>query len=441
MEKIEQTNYEIVSVSALLVLTAFLLVLYHFSLNTVLTIDNQFPMSATDDSFQGGNSESRTFIKDTKRILECELRGNYDYPFCELNIRFSYLNADKHLQGIDLSIYNKVGIWVRYPLNFAETSLRVHIKHFDPEYSDPNITQSYKYNSVEWFPHLDTDYPMWFPLSSFRVPTWWLERHKLPFESMSNELNNIGLLSVSTGGFPQLGTHRIELEKIEFRGKLVDKEDVYLGIVVLWMFFGIGYIIYAFYKYRQRLELYKNKAQKLKSANTLLSKQSELLEKKVGRDALTGVLNREGLENMLLQIPKDLYTSNDISIAFVDIDYFKRINDTYGHQVGDAVLKELCRLVENNTRKSELLVRWGGEEFLVVCTNLNIQEMKALAEKLRTLIEAYRWPHGIHMTCSFGIAQKNAENNKQFLHRADQALYQAKAQGRNRVIVAEGNTS
>lgn len=282
MKKRVKTNYEVVSISILLLLTAFLLLLHHFSLNTVLTInvDTQYPVLAEDDRSEGGSSESITFIQDTKRILQCELRGNYDYPYCELNIHFASLYADKQTQGLDLSIYNEVGIWVRYPSNSAKGSLRIHIKHFDPEYSDPSIAQSYKYNSIEWFPHLDTGYPMWFPLNSFRVPTWWLERHKLPFEKVSTELTNIGLLTVATGGFPQLGAHRIELERIEFRGKIVNKEQIYLGIVMLWILFGIGNIAYAFYKYRQRLEICKNNTQKLASENTLLSKQSEQLEKR-----------------------------------------------------------------------------------------------------------------------------------------------------------------
>lgn len=149
------------------------------------------------------------------------------------------------------------------------------------------------------------------------------------------------------------------------------------------------------------------------------------------------MLNRQGLKNFWLKMSEDWYTSNDISIAFLDIDYFKKINDTYGHQTGDSVLQEFCQLIEKNTRKSELLVRWGGEEFILVCPNLNIHGMKALAEKLRTLIEAHQWPYDMRITCSFGIAERKIESNEDFLHRADEALYQAKAQGRNRIVVAE----
>ncbi len=150
------------------------------------------------------------------------------------------------------------------------------------------------------------------------------------------------------------------------------------------------------------------------------------------RDPLTGVLNRCGIQAV--------FTSDTqiISIAFIDIDHFKSVNDSFGHVIGDDVLITFSKVISENSRDTDFLARWGGEEFILVCPNTTLKQVTEFSEKLRILVMEKEWPEGVKLTASFGVAQKNnTEAVTNFIERADKALYAAKAQGRNRVITAK----
>ena len=118
-------------------------------------------------------------------------------------------------------------------------------------------------------------------------------------------------------------------------------------------------------------------------------------------------------------------------------DHFKNINDTYGHLVGDEVLVNLAKLVQSMIRNTDSLVRWGGEEFVILSDDTSIQNAAFLAEKLRKAIEASTLITQQRVTCSFGVTEMvPGEDPKSLIARADKALYSSKESGRNRVTVA-----
>jgi diguanylate cyclase (GGDEF)-like protein len=124
-------------------------------------------------------------------------------------------------------------------------------------------------------------------------------------------------------------------------------------------------------------------------------------------------------------------------LLFIDIDHFKKINDTYGHNIGDQVLLAFVDTLSKNTRTQDLLARWGGEEFVLACPDTSLENACGLAEKLRRCIEENNWPKALRVTASFGVAQLlEGESPTDFIARADKALYVAKAQGRNCVRVS-----
>lgn len=126
-----------------------------------------------------------------------------------------------------------------------------------------------------------------------------------------------------------------------------------------------------------------------------------------------------------------------MAVVFIDLDHFKRVNDTHGHTTGDDVLRTFAMLVQRDIRTTDKLVRWGGEEFLIVCLGTGRMEAGALAEKLRAAMQSQVWPCGLQMTASFGVtALRPGEDIGDAIKRADTALYQAKASGRNRVLYA-----
>jgi diguanylate cyclase (GGDEF)-like protein len=132
-------------------------------------------------------------------------------------------------------------------------------------------------------------------------------------------------------------------------------------------------------------------------------------------------------------------TKNGSPVSFVllDIDHFKEVNDTYGHNVGDEVLVNLTKLIQGKIRNSDSLVRWGGEEFVILCGETPIQNAQFLAEKLRVAIENTQLITQQRITCSFGISEMMpGEDPKRLFERADKALYASKEGGRNRVTSA-----
>jgi len=152
-------------------------------------------------------------------------------------------------------------------------------------------------------------------------------------------------------------------------------------------------------------------------------------------DALTTIANRPHFNLLFkhtLNVAHQEYTP--LSLIFFDIDHFKAVNDTYGHLVGDDVLRHLAILTKNSLRKSDIIARWGGEEFIIVLRNTSLKSAFLIAEKLRKTVQNEPFSVVQHITCSFGVAQLHeGEEGDEFLVRLDELLYRAKANGRNRV--------
>ncbi len=158
-------------------------------------------------------------------------------------------------------------------------------------------------------------------------------------------------------------------------------------------------------------------------------------------DALTGVKNRAAFEsNFKREIEISRRKASELSLIVLDIDHFKRVNDRFGHTVGDLVLKNVAQAVEASIRCSDALYRYGGEEFVVVLHGTDQPGAQLLAERIRQNVEALHFtsPKGLNVTLSLGVTTMLQDDRCEALfERADAALYQAKASGRNQVIVAE----
>ena len=156
-------------------------------------------------------------------------------------------------------------------------------------------------------------------------------------------------------------------------------------------------------------------------------------------DKLTNLKNKNYFNIILSEMLDNVKADNryKLSLIILDIDFFKKVNDTYGHQVGDYILKSLAQIVQEVLRDDDLFARWGGEEFAILC-NSDKNGAIALAQKLRTQIELFKFETIGTLTCSFGVAEfcKN-DNESSLLNRADKALYNAKNSGRNRVEYIE----
>lgn len=155
-------------------------------------------------------------------------------------------------------------------------------------------------------------------------------------------------------------------------------------------------------------------------------------------DKLTGSWNRRRLEETVKnEMDRLKRYDHPLCLMVLDIDFFKKINDRYGHNAGDLVLIELAALVRSSLRTSDSLTRWGGEEFVVLCPNTTLSTASLLAERLRNKIASTSFSEVEHVTVSVGVAECLSEETfEQWFKRADEALYRAKSGGRNQVQIA-----
>ena len=189
-------------------------------------------------------------------------------------------------------------------------------------------------------------------------------------------------------------------------------------------------------KIHRELELLVNeRTAELQRKQKELEELNEALEKQATTDTLTEVYNRQKFHEMLTQETKESRRYNThLSLIMFDIDHFKLVNDTHGHQAGDAVLKEAAKLISNNIRDADLLARYGGEEFMILSPHTDRESAFTLAEKLRETVRTAKFNGVQHITCSFGVTQFHSSDTiDSFLKRIDDALYRAKNYGRDRV--------
>ena len=187
----------------------------------------------------------------------------------------------------------------------------------------------------------------------------------------------------------------------------------------------IGFLINNFFEMKQTID-----------------KNIEKLQYNASYDFLTKIFNRKTYFEISEEIFELSKRQNEpFSILLIDIDHFKRINDTYGHLIGDEVLKFVSSNISKLLRKSDILGRYGGEEFIVTLPNTKLDNAKTIAEKINKYIYDNHYvneTYNLQLSVSVGIAQIKKETNlTDLIHKADEALYKAKNYGRNRVVVYE----
>lgn len=170
--------------------------------------------------------------------------------------------------------------------------------------------------------------------------------------------------------------------------------------------------------------------QELKQANELLANQARI-------DFLTGIYNRRMFDELMTaEMTRSSRYKTPLSLIMVDLDHFKRVNDSLGHSVGDHVLQKVAELISGRIRSHDIFSRWGGEEFVILTPKNDENQAAVLAEILRDMIDQYNFGNGLKITASFGVTCRcSEESSESFIGRADTALYRAKHTGRNRVEI------
>lgn len=196
------------------------------------------------------------------------------------------------------------------------------------------------------------------------------------------------------------------------------RKNEYLKLDVIILLFAFSSIYMLFYMLKRFLEL----KELLQNANT---------------DPLIGIINRRRGSKYIVDeidlINTENYTS---SLIMYDIDDFKKINDFHGHDIGDYVLKKVSKIVDNEKRNNDISIRWGGEEFIVICPSTNLEDAHKLAERFRVAIQSNLFNKKIKITASFGVIElhKNEDFKKQII-RVDKNLYESKKNGKNQITI------
>ncbi len=171
--------------------------------------------------------------------------------------------------------------------------------------------------------------------------------------------------------------------------------------------------------------------------------ESEHYKRLSRQDGLTGLYNHRFFHQLMdSEVSRAKRFQQRVALLILDLDHFKHLNDSHGHLAGDEVLRQLAELIRNVCRKYDFAARYGGEEFAIISPGNDSSQAAALAERLRSRIEATRFGtsgQDVHLTVSIGIASipEDAKDKLELIEKADQALYAAKEQGRNRVVCAK----
>ncbi len=204
------------------------------------------------------------------------------------------------------------------------------------------------------------------------------------------------------------------------------KDEYFIEMHVAFYLFGLLIALFFIWfdvkKRKQTLEIQK------------LNKE---LKRMSLEDDLTGCHNRRYFEALVIREQKKAIRYNaNMSVIMLDIDFFKDVNDQYGHHVGDVVLKELAKIMSEHIRASDDLARWGGEEFIILLPNTGAEQAVQVAEKLRLKIEHNVFEYNLKITASFGVAEYiQHESYDNLFKRVDSAVYLAKEKGRNQVVI------
>jgi diguanylate cyclase (GGDEF)-like protein len=410
-----------------------LIVLWHYwGMNRLVEVyPSNAEVSVSGDFLNGGRSKSSLNVSDDGAHLFCETKPSSTFAYCSLDIAI----GDGINKGIDVSQFDYLNLWLEHSTSEQDTVI-VYLTNREEVSNnlDPSSRNSSNKSNQQTILPTEGNGFYSLSLSQFTVPSWWILLHKATGNSAKSNLENVVGLRVVTGDSLELRNVDIKLQRATLSGKWISANALYLGLAIIWTIAITLHASFRVYQLASQLKLKRSQNASLEELNHFLSIQKDEFEVLAKTDPLTGVFNRAGTRDLFENIQN--HGGRVYSLIMFDIDHFKMINDTHGHQLGDEVLKGLSKLVTSLIRETDHFARWGGEEFVVVCTDTKIEEAVVIANHLRDNIAAATFGNGVSVTCSFGLAeykQKGKNTIKKMFNTADAALYKAKEGGRNRV--------
>ncbi|HEY6527601.1 MAG TPA: GGDEF domain-containing protein [Cellvibrionaceae bacterium] len=393
------------------------------------------------DADSGGNTRYE-YKNDMHSAIECLIGDVGSFNMCgngvvfidNKKITYENLLADLALatkisrqMSMDLSGYS--GLWVdidyRGPANYIHLSLQNH----EPALDLPSAGRQFRPESVG-ISTAELHEPVFVRLKEFKASDWWVSQFALHRTQSDTRFDRIRAINVEIKEQAPHSLHYLEIKSIKFVGEWISKENFYFIIAV-------AFAVLLSLEGAFRVYILYNRHRAAQKKLDLLSEHNQNLRSVAFKDELTQLLNRRAIHEIVSK-SLDLKNQKGLAIIVIDIDYFKKFNDTYGHALGDKVLVQVAQSLKQASRDYDQIARWGGEEFVIVTRESLPENLFAYAEKLREKVASNPiFTDGntdpIFVTISIGLTQSGVEESFDIaLDRADKALYQSKQKGRNR---------
>lgn len=384
------------------------------------------------DESPGGGSHVE-WVDEKALAWRCQIEADNRDRTCGFHLTVA---GGEGSRGIDLSDYDSVKVDLDY--EGAEQRLRFYMRNYEPGFSDINRMETAKFN----FLSIPTQYinkSLVMHFKEFSVADWWIHQFQVPREISQPNFTNVIAFGIDLNYPATPGQHNLKLNRVEFVGLWISAERWYSSILIFWVVVIIAAGAIHLAGLQQSVRIERARREKLAEKNSALEMQSKRYKQLSMRDHLTQMLNRQGLSE-LIEEKFAPGAQSLVALLVIDLDHFKQINDTLGHDGGDIVLREVAEIINANIRRTDYAARWGGEEFVVISPDTKMDDARFFAEKLRSLIATHCFAEfpDLRITVSIGVGVHQGEEPFNLLfRRVDVALYQAKAQGRNRTVVAQ----
>lgn len=409
----------------LILLTVVVIVWNQYGMNREFVI---FPNEAVlpsiySDPQHGGRSQTTLQTSNDAINVTCTTVSTGGiHPYCGVSIP---LPGDSVK---DLSSFDELVVRLAAETTVADTVM-FYLVNLEPGPQE----QSFERVNLRTINASSSEREIYLSIGSFYVPSWWVLFNPQDTSAGKPNVNNVAEIRITTGDNRTERKVHLKISNVSLRGKYIKQATLYLAIISAWVSVSLLFVIANMVEMRRNTLASKKRAQELEQLNSFLAIEKDKFESMAKHDALTGALNRAGLRQAIDQAFNELREQGvKNSLILFDIDHFKAVNDTYGHNRGDEVLVELVQLISEAIRHGDHLARWGGEEFALVCLRTDKNDAVMLAEKLLHSVNSTPLS-GLSITCSFGVAELHNNDVVSWFDVADEALYNAKQQGRNQV--------
>ncbi len=355
----------------------------------------------------------------------CEYELSHEHG-CGWDIRWDLQVAEgKNFRDFDA---------LEYSLAYEGTAsrIRLSLRTFDPDYAEVGDVHSTKFLSVT-VPVAELNQPFEVKLSEFSVASWWLRQRNARRQWSLPEFDNVVVVGVD---IIEPGVHRVRVDKIVLISQWIRTENLLIALLGFWMMVFLASGLLSFFRLYRRAQYERHLVTILEARQQRWEAESRDLREMADIDPLTGIYGRAGVDPFIRQVFGSMGTNVELGAMLLDIDHFKELNDKWGHDMGDRVLRAFAAAIAANLRDEDIFARWDGEKFLVICRNRTEETLLHFAEKLREITARYTFGGDAELKITVSIGTTMARKGDRFeivMHRLHDALLRAKEGGRDRV--------